>query len=315
MAHFKYIINSKLNKQKWDECISNSFNRRVYAYSWYLDLVSENWNAIIYNDYEAVFPVIFKNRILFKTYYQPFFAQQLGLFICNRINDNNKLNITSLFFNFLYKQIGVLPFCSTSEFKFYFNEAILKNNTLPFSRFHNIKERINLELDLQNSYSSIIKSYNKNTIRNLEKAKKNTLDIIITSESSFKKKIIQDFLLLYQKNVGLHANLDPKHLKVISNLLYSSIKRKKGYLKSIFYEGKMISSAFILKCFSRDILIFHATEKLFKEYHPITYLIDYYIGENSNTNKVLDFEGSNINGIYRFYKGFGAKENNYYLHS
>ena len=102
MNHFKYISHSKLNKVKWDKCISNSFNERIYAYSWYLDIISENWNAIIYKNYKAVFPVIFKNRILFKKYYQPFFAQQLGLFINSEIHDTEKLKLTSAFFTFLY---------------------------------------------------------------------------------------------------------------------------------------------------------------------------------------------------------------------
>ena len=129
-------------------------------------------NAIIYKNYKAVFPVIFKNRILFKTYYQPFFAQQLGLFINNEINDTEKLKLTSSFFTFLYKKIGVLTFCSTSEFKFYFENVVLKKNFFPFSNFHNVKMRINLELDLTNNYSAIIKNYKKNTVRNLDKAKK-----------------------------------------------------------------------------------------------------------------------------------------------
>ena len=43
----------------------------------------------------------------------------------------------------------------------------------------------------------------------------------------------------------------------------------------------------------------------------MTFLLNYYIENNLNSNKVLDFEGSNIAGVYRFYKGFGAVENNY----
>jgi len=166
---------------------------------------------------------------------------------------------------------------------------------------------VNLEIDLNNTYYNILKGYNKNTIRNLDKANKKQLSIS-------KDGVTQDFMLLYQKNVGAHINLSSKHLKVISQVLHSCIKRKKGYLLSVLYEGKIIGSAFFLSFFNRDVLIFHATEQSFKECHPITYLINYYIHNNSNGNKILDFEGSNIPGVYRFYKGFGAKENNYYIH-
>jgi len=307
MREYNYLSNSKLDRVKWDNCISNSFNRRIYGLSWYLDLVSANWDAIIYGDYEAVFPVIFKNRILFKKYYHPLFAQQLGLFICRDFNDDDRKKIVSDFFNFLYKKIGVLNFCSTSEFRYYFDETILKKHTFPFFNFHNLDERLNLEIDLNNTYYNILKGYNKNTIRNLDKANKKKMWIS-------KDVGVKDFMSLYQKNVGIHINLSSKHLKVISKLLYSCIKRKKGYFLSVLDEGNIIGSAFFLSFFNRDILIFHATEKSFKEYHPITYLINDYIHNNSNGNKILDFEGSNITGVYRFYKGFGAKENNYYIH-
>ena len=98
MSEYNYVPNSHLDRVKWDYCISNSFNHRIYGLSWYLDLVSENWDAIVYGDYKAVFPVIFKNRILFKTYYHPFFAQQLGLFISHNFSeDDRKKNSRTVF--------------------------------------------------------------------------------------------------------------------------------------------------------------------------------------------------------------------------
>jgi hypothetical protein len=41
-------------------------------------------------------------------------------------------------------------------------------------------------------------------------------------------------------------------------------------------------------------------------------LIDTYIGQNAGKEMTLDFEGSNIPGIARFYKGFGALPQTYY---
>ena len=48
---------------------------------WYLDIVHENWDALMEDDYERVMPmpVITKNwRISY--IFQPFFVQQLGVF-------------------------------------------------------------------------------------------------------------------------------------------------------------------------------------------------------------------------------------------
>ena len=41
-------------------------------------------------------------------------------------------------------------------------------------------------------------------------------------------------------------------------------------------------------------------------------LIDHIIDKYSDTGLVLDFEGSNIKGVARFFAGFGAEQHDYY---
>ena len=43
----------------------------------------------------------------------------------------------------------------------------------------------------------------------------------------------------------------------------------------------------------------------------MTHLINDYILTHASKNEVLDFEGSSLLGVKRFYKGFGAIEKNY----
>ena len=47
------------------------------------------------------------------------------------------------------------------------------------------------------------------------------------------------------------------------------------------------------------------------KFNTMTVIIDYYIKMNVQKKKILDFEGSNIPGLKRFYQGFGAVEKNY----
>ena len=53
----KYLQNSEIDRKKWDRCIATSLQQLPYAYSWYLDAAAENWDAIVINNYEAVFPL------------------------------------------------------------------------------------------------------------------------------------------------------------------------------------------------------------------------------------------------------------------
>ena len=76
----RFVSYSDVDKKKWDNCIRFARNGLPYAYSWYLDSVCEYWDGLIYKDYEAVFPLTWNKKFGISYMYQPFFAQQLGVF-------------------------------------------------------------------------------------------------------------------------------------------------------------------------------------------------------------------------------------------
>ena len=76
----KYLKHNQIDKQKWDSAIENAENGLVYALSWYLDIVSPNWDALVVGDYEQVMPVTHKRKYGIKYLIQPPFCQQLGFF-------------------------------------------------------------------------------------------------------------------------------------------------------------------------------------------------------------------------------------------
>ena len=80
-----YLTYQQINKSKWDDCINKSINKLIYAESFYLDTITENWDAIVLNDYEAVMPLIWKKKFGIKYLYQPAFLQQAGIFVSKKI--------------------------------------------------------------------------------------------------------------------------------------------------------------------------------------------------------------------------------------
>ncbi|VAW26447.1 hypothetical protein MNBD_BACTEROID04-1052, partial [hydrothermal vent metagenome] len=52
-----YYKRNQIDIVKYDTCITKSINTRVYANSWYLDIVADNWDVLVLNDYEAVMPL------------------------------------------------------------------------------------------------------------------------------------------------------------------------------------------------------------------------------------------------------------------
>jgi hypothetical protein len=76
----RYVKRKDIDTQKWDECIRSASNSIVYVYSFYLDAIAEKWDALIKNDYEAVMPLAWNEKLGIKYIYQPFFMAQTGVF-------------------------------------------------------------------------------------------------------------------------------------------------------------------------------------------------------------------------------------------
>lgn len=298
MRKINLIKSGEIDKVKWDACIQNSVNRKVYAFSWYLDVVSSyKWDALVYGDYELVFPIVFKKILILKKIYHPFFCQQLGPFSSDLslLNDDQLLPDILDYLDRNYR-----------KFDFSINHHCASSTKKILHAYPKIQyiERVNLELDLARDYNSIYLNYNNNTKRNLKKS----------NHYNFQIKEIFDvgcFVSRYKKNVGYRSNLKNQHYHNMSSLIEICINKNKGFLVGLYDDlNNIVASAFFLSCFDREVLLFHVSHQNMK-INIMTILIDKYISINSSKKKLLDFEGSSIPSIKRFYKGFGSVERNY----
>ena len=316
MSNFKYIKNKNINRIKWDNCVSNSKNYRIYGLSWYLDVVCKNWDAIVFDEYEAVFPVIYKNFFFIKSVYHPLFCQQLGLFYKSSfISKINEDLIANFHEKILFKYFKNISYCATSEFsrilgidqnkvtKHNFN--IRKINNIIYSRNNNFL------LDLNKNYEDIALKFNNNTKRNLKKSQKFQLKFIDNLELYF-------FMNLFRKNSKIKKSIKKyffsnNNYLIVEKLIKTSIEKKRGNLVGVFDpENNLVSAAFFLNCHNRYTMLFNVTMPKNRHFHSMTFLINYFIKSNCMQKKILDFEGSNIPGVKTFYAGFGACNHQYY---
>ena len=75
-----YIKRKDLEVEKYDACIENALQSRVYAFSWYLDIVADNWDVLVLDDYKAVMPIAWKKKYFIKYVYPPLWLLELGVF-------------------------------------------------------------------------------------------------------------------------------------------------------------------------------------------------------------------------------------------
>ena len=282
----RLLKHNEINKRRWDDCINKSFNGNVYALSWYLDIVHPNWNALIENDYERVMPLTNSKKFGLSYMFQPFFVQQLGVFSTSQLSQDDVDN----FINAIPQQYLLTQYRLNSYNKVDYDSDIIAKHR-------------NVELDLIYDYQYLYNNYNNNTKRNLAKAEAAGLSI----NNNINPEII---INLFRNNRGK----DIKHWKDkeynrLLELINTAISQECCFTIGINdIDNNTIAGAVFMHSHDRIIFLFSGSDEAHKDKHALTMLLDNVIREFSETQYTLDFEGSDNDGLARFYKGFGGAE-------
>ena len=282
----KHLTHNKIDKSRWDDCIRHSFNGNIYAWSWYLDIVHPNWEALVENDYERVMPLCGNKKLGINYLFQPFFTQQHGIFSSSYLNEE-----------IVQKFIDAIPK------KYRLTEIRLNSYNKVDYDLNYFKRHRNIELDLISNYQSIYSNYSSNTKRNLNKANKNTLYI---NRDINPEHVIK----LFRENKGKEVkHWNNKEYQRLINLTHTAIERECCFVYGVNDENNnLVAGAIFMVSHDKIVFLFSGVDKSNKDTNAWTFLIDSVIKEFSGTPLIFDFEGSDNEGLARFYKGFGGKE-------
>ena len=283
----KHLKRTEIQTELWDDCIENSTYSLPYAFSWYLDIICPSWSALVIEkngQYEACFPLPWRQKLGVKYVYPPFFIQQLGLFSRENMEAGE--------------------FVKTALTKYNWVELYVNPNT-----YHEgVVERCNLVLPLGNEQNEFYKNYSSNHKRNISKANKSELKVKESND-------FQTTINLFQKNKGESL----KHLKQEDYLKFSKlcneaqVRKKLFVLEVVSSFQTVICSGIFLKHNKRIIFLFSGNSEEGKKTAALFFLLNHVVELYQNQGYVLDFEGSENEGLQRFYKGFGARNENYYF--
>ncbi len=277
----KFVKRQEIDTEKWDSCIKNAKNSLLYAYSWYLDIVAENWNGIIYENYSCVMPIVWNKKLGLKYTYRAFLLQQLGIFHAGNITPNYNAFLKILFAKFRF-----------IDYNF---------NSLNKISLNKITENTNLELPLNKKYEELRKNFTKKHRATILKAiKKN---IIIS-----KNLKIEEFIKLKKKFPV--NNLTQKNFESLKKLCTQFPEKAKIYGAS--KNAELLSASVYFIQDNRIYFLASVSTQKGKKNNSAFLLKNEIIKDFSNKNYILDFEGSNIPGVKHFFKGWGAQEKNYY---
>ncbi len=276
----KYIKRENIDVIKYDNCITNSLQSRVYAYSWYLDIVADNWDVLVLDDYQAVIPIPWKKKYFVRYITQPSFCQQLGVFSINGISKNLFIEMLN---NIPKKYVKV---------SLNFNAD---NISIP-----NVEPKKNYVLKLNNTFQNLFKSFSKGRKHAVRVGEKKDLEL---------KGISILELIAIKEKFYPHINFNKSILK---RLVDVALSHNKGFILGVFKDDALLGGGFFLKSNHRIIYLFSSFNEQGRKLQAASFLIGNVIKQYENSNYLLDFEGGSIPNIGSFFKSFGASNVNYH---
>ena len=282
----RYLLRDEIEESLWDECIRRSFNGNLYGHSWFLDIVARDWNALVEDGYQRVFPLPFRKKYGISYIYQPFFTQQLGLYSRSALSSDI-----------------LVDFLKAIPEKFRSVEINLNlHNKCDETRFQ-LLPQLNHELDLIHSYPKISEGYSENLRRNLKKAEKAGLTV-------FKDPRPETIVDLFRENRGKGIiQLDVEDYRRLLQMVYRCSHKGMADIRGVYNrQNQLIAGAIFIRSHDKTIFLFSGLSDEGREKAAMPHLIDTYIREKASQHLTFDFDGSNDPNLARFYKSFGSKE-------
>lgn len=279
-----YLKQAQIDRKRWDQLIVHSPGSAIYGQSWYLDAVCPGWEALATPDYSMVMPLTHRRKFGFSYLFQPLLSQQLGI----------------------YSQIPLKPeeideFLFAVPPVFRLIEITLNERNPPGTHFTTSKHNT-CRLNLNSPYVQIQARYSVNTHRNLKKA--------VAENLRFRTNItLAEFmkLLSEDKSAGARILTYKKNKQVLMRLAQALVHRNAGMICGVKNrQGKLLAASLMGHEKGFHYYLAPAMNEEGRETRSMFYLIDRYIHLHAGLPAMLDFEGSDIESVTRFYKGFGA---------
>ena len=284
LFNIQFINREKIDTVKWNNCIDRADNGLIYSYSFYLDHMAKQWDALVLDDYAAVMPLTWNKKYSIAYLYQPFLTAQLGVF---------GKNITA---EILEAFLDSVP----SKFK-YWDFYLNHKNVFTLKEF-DLYPRSNYILDLNRSYEEIYKGYRENITRNIKKAEQ-------TGCSPGKDFDAEKVIDLAVQQMKTHSNESKENVNKFRSLYKTLHEKREAITYGIFSsKNELLSSCVFFFSHTRAYYILvgnHPNGRTLGASHA---LIDAFIKDHAGKNILLDFEGSDIRNLAFFYSSFGAIE-------
>jgi len=289
-TEFRIVSGKDIDAGKWEKLILHSpFNQQLFSAIWFLNIVQPQWLAIVIGDYDAGLVLPLKKKLGIEYLVQPQFCQYFSW-----LGNREKLS---------EKTKEQIAYCLEKN---YIKVDINLDFILPISlRKVQLTQRVNCILEKDSGFNEI--NYSKQIKRHIKQANAHQLSI---KEVDDAEEILSLFI---ENNNKEHAYFKNNQIQLLREIL--RVGKQQGHF--VFQEvrnsqGELLSGAAWFFYSGNALFFFSARKNNTLEKGFFSLMIDWFIKNRVGANKFLDFEGSDKQGLMRYYLGFSATKREYY---
>ncbi len=266
--NIRILSQEEIDFKKWDKCIDSSLNGTVFGHSWYLNLVCENWGALVLDDYETIMPLPLGSVLNNPAVISPCLAPQLGVF-------SPRLPAPEIIDTFL----SLLR----SRYR-YIRIGLNKYNLISDETFK-IKTARSYNMDLVHSHSKLCQAYSRETKQTIQTGLSNKVTVMNGVP-------FQEFIRFYQSLCNGSSKINKENFyNTLRRIISFSILHRFGELYGAYSaENNLTSAAFVIRTSQRIILLVSAMKHDPAGISAFSILLDHLLKQYAEKKLTLDFE-------------------------
>ncbi|MCB9231814.1 MAG: hypothetical protein H6581_09130 [Bacteroidia bacterium] len=288
-----YRQNQEIDRAEWDQFVALSPQGTLYCLSAYLDIVAPGWSLVQLRDEKgilAAIPLHLKKKGGYAASVQPPFSQSWGVLLrpqaagspYNTYRDQNQ-------------QVKALldAFPKVDWFAHGFSPAFEYPQPFFWQEF-TLHTRYTWVIDLEKSETELLGAMRKTT-RNLIR---NTPGKIV--EASSEKELLR---LVRENRDSGKVLIDGTAEKMLGKISQWLLQTGLGWILEVENEGKIQAAGLFASFHGRTYYLMSA--KTPGNERAMSPLLWHAILKAKKTSRIFDFEGSMLEGIEQFFRGFG----------
>lgn len=286
------LSREQIDAQSWDIHINKSRQCVIYGLSWYLDIVCEQWEALVWpsaTDFSIAMPLPVRRKQGIGVLYQPLFCQYLGVFSKQELNAGQ----CEAFLQVLKERFSYISSYTFNPENFRAMATLcLKGFEFQVFQTH--------WLHLDRPYAALRAAYCLDRRKNLKRRR--GMDWQFVESEDF-----EPLVKLFAENHGAGiGNIKADAYQVLRRLGEQCIQNGFGRLLYARAGSRICAGILLTQFRGRTIYLFNAANHAGRKGNARAAMLDAYFRDNAATKSVFDFESPRKESIAGYYAGFGA---------